>query len=144
MPPPGFYVLEYGNVYNATTLKDGNGNDVPLAGFKVNALVAATRLVWSTPTMVMGGNLVFHSILPVVDLEVSAGKSEHKTGLGDILTKIDPQGRVRFSVEYATEVLGTAPDATAGQSKLYTAASARLMLHELAARLESIADQWEF
>jgi hypothetical protein len=64
--------------------------------------------------------------------------------MGDILAKIDPQGRVRFSVEFATEALGIAPDAIAGQSKLYTATSARCMLHELAARLGSIADLWEF
>jgi hypothetical protein len=33
-PPPGFYVLEYGNVYHASKLKDNAGNDVPLPTFR--------------------------------------------------------------------------------------------------------------
>ena len=84
-PPPGFYVLEYGNVYRADKLKDGSGNDVPLPVFKVAANVVATRLVWSTPTMVAGGNLMYHAIVPLVDLKVEVpGLSQRKTGLGDI------------------------------------------------------------
>jgi hypothetical protein len=65
--------------------------------------------------------------------------------LGDIMCKIDhPLGRIRFSEEFATEVLGIAPDVVAGQSKLYTVTSARCMLHELADLLASVADRWEF
>ena len=51
-PPPGFYVLEYGNVYRANKLKDNAGNDVPLPVFKVSAAAAATRFVWSSPITV--------------------------------------------------------------------------------------------
>ncbi|OOG37140.1 hypothetical protein B0B52_18445 [Polaromonas sp. A23] len=84
-PPPGFYVLEYGNVYRANKLKDNAGNDVPLPTFKVGATAAATRFVWSTPTTFAGGNLVLHAIVPLVDLEVKVpGASQKKTGLGDI------------------------------------------------------------
>lgn len=85
VPPPGFYVLGYGNVYTADKLKDNNGDNIPVPGFKVNAVAAVTRLVWSTPHQLLGGNLVVHSIIPVVDLDVSAaGSSQHKTGIGDI------------------------------------------------------------
>lgn len=84
-PPPGFYVLSYGNVYRANTLKDGKGNDVPLPEFKVEANAVATRFVWSTPTSVAGGNVMLHAIVPLVDLKVQVpGLSQHKTGIGDI------------------------------------------------------------
>jgi hypothetical protein len=84
-PPPGFYVLEYGNIYRADTLKDGSGNDVPLPVFKLAANVAATRFVWSTPAVVAGGNVLLHAIVPLVDLKVEVpGMSQSKTGLGDI------------------------------------------------------------
>jgi len=84
-PPPGFYVLEYVNIYRADKLKDGSGNEIPLPVFKVAANVAATRLAWSTTTMVAGGNLLLHSIIPLVDLKVKVpGLSQRKTGLGDI------------------------------------------------------------
>jgi len=84
-PPPGFYVLEYGNVYRADKLKDGSGNDVPLPVFKVAANVAATRFVWSAPITLAGGNLVLHAIVPLVNLKVEVpGLSQSKTGLGDI------------------------------------------------------------
>ena len=84
-PPPGFYVLEYVNVYRADKLKDGSGNDVPLPVFKLAANALATRFVWSSPTMVAGGNLMLHAIVPLVDLKVEVpGLSQRKTGLGDI------------------------------------------------------------
>jgi hypothetical protein len=84
-PPPGFYVVEYGNVYRADKLKDALGNDVPLPVFKVAANALATRFVWSTKTMVAGGNVVWHAIVPLVDLKVTVpGLSQRKTGLGDI------------------------------------------------------------
>jgi hypothetical protein len=84
-PPPGFYVLEYGNVYRADKLKDGSGQDVPIPVFKVAANVAATRFAWSTKTSVAGGNLLLHAIVPVVNLKVEVpGLTQRKTGLGDI------------------------------------------------------------
>jgi hypothetical protein len=84
-PPPGFYVVEYGNVYHASKLKDNAGNEVPLPTFKIGAVAAATRFVWSTNTMVAGGNVVWHAIVPVVNLDVEVpGASQSKTGLGDV------------------------------------------------------------
>ena len=82
VPPPGFYVLEYGQMYTADAVKDNSGNTIPIPGFKLNVAVAATRLIWSTPNQVLGGNLVFHTILPLVN--VSVGGSQTKVGLGDV------------------------------------------------------------
>ena len=84
-PPPGFYVLGYGNIYRADKLKDDSGNDVPLPVFKVAANVVSTRFVWSSPITLAGGNVMLHAIVPLVDLKVEVpGLSQRKTGLADI------------------------------------------------------------
>jgi hypothetical protein len=84
-PPPGFYVLEYGNIYRADKLKDGNGDEVPLPVFKVAANVVSTRFVWSSPITLAGGNVMLHAIVPLVDLKVEVpGLSQRKTGLADL------------------------------------------------------------
>lgn len=85
VPPPGLHLLGYGERYSADSMRDNSGQKRPIPGFKVTAAVAALRVVWSTPQALWGGNLVFHSIVPLVDLRVSAGgATQHKTGLGDI------------------------------------------------------------
>lgn len=84
-PPPGVYVLEYVNVYSADRLNDGQGNAVPVPGFKVRAIAAATRIAWSTQQSLLGGNVVAHAILPLVNVKVSAaGQSNSASGLGDV------------------------------------------------------------
>jgi hypothetical protein len=84
-PPPGLHWLTYGQIYRADKLKDNDGQTIPVPGFKVNANVAVLRPVFSTNAQLWGGNLVFHAIIPVIDLEVqAAGNSQSKTGLGDI------------------------------------------------------------
>lgn len=84
-PPPGVYVLEYVNVYSADRLNDGQGKAVPVPGFKVKATAAATRIAWVTTTPVMGGQLVAHAILPLVNVKVSAaGQTSSRSGLGDV------------------------------------------------------------
>nr|WP_315400615.1 transporter [uncultured Duganella sp.] len=85
VPPPGLYVLGFAGSYESTRLLANNGDRAPLPGFKLNATVAATRIVWSTPYTFAGGNLVAHVILPLVDISLSAaGMHQHKTGLADI------------------------------------------------------------
>jgi hypothetical protein len=84
-PPPGLHWLTYGQIYRADKLKDKDGQTIPVPGFKVNANVAVLRPVLSTNTQLWGGNLVFHAIIPLVDLKVqAAGISQSKTGVGDI------------------------------------------------------------
>jgi hypothetical protein len=82
-PPPGVYVLEYVNVYSADRVNDAQGQAVPIPGFKVNAVAAATRIAWVTDTPVMGGQLVAHAILPLVKVS-AAGQSSSSSGLGDV------------------------------------------------------------
>ncbi|KRC19903.1 transporter [Acidovorax sp. Root219] len=84
-PPPGLYVLEYLNYYTTSRVNDGQGNALPIPGFKVRAAAAATRLIWITLQQALGGQVTAHAILPLVDLSVRAGgASDSRTGLGDV------------------------------------------------------------
>lgn len=84
-PPPGVYVLEYINHYSATRLNDAQGHAVPVPGFKVRATAAATRIAWVSDVPLLGGQLVAHTILPLVDVKVTAaGQSSSRSGLGDV------------------------------------------------------------
>lgn len=87
LPPPGVYGMVYGNHYKATRVNDDSGNNLNIPGFKVGADVVAGRIAWVPGTKVMGGDLVAHVIVPIVNLSVSVpGASQTKTGLGDITT----------------------------------------------------------
>ena len=86
VPPPGVYGLLYGNVYRADELRDHNGDRVAMPpDFKVDANVLVARGLWTTNQKVLGGDLAFHAIVPLVDLTVrGGGRKENKTGIGDI------------------------------------------------------------
>lgn len=84
-PPPGFHILIYGSHYRTNELRGNDGKPVSIPGFKVRASAVSPRLVWSTGYRALGGNVLFHTILPVVDLDVNAaGNHQRKTGLGDV------------------------------------------------------------
>lgn len=85
LPPPGIYGLMYGQSYSADEVRDNDGRNVAPPGFKVRANALAARLAWVPDVRLLGGDLVLHTILPVVNLSVSAGGArQRKTGLGDI------------------------------------------------------------
>lgn len=85
LPPPGLYGMVFVNSYKADKLKDNDGNTVPV-DFSVKANVVAPRLVWVTNQTVLGGQLAFHAVAPLVSLDLSvAGRSQSKSGLGDIV-----------------------------------------------------------
>ncbi len=101
-PPPGFYVKEYFDYYNADKLKDDSGHTLTLARnraqldrLQVEAL--ATRLTYVLPLKIsiMGfdANPAVHVIIPVVrsslrlDAVTPAGlaeMSDHHSGVGDL------------------------------------------------------------
>ncbi|MEL7560261.1 SphA family protein [Stutzerimonas chloritidismutans] len=83
LPQPGFYGQVFVNRYRADSLRDDDGDKVPV-DFELAANVIAPRLVWVTEQKVLGGQLAFHSILPLVDLEVELNsQSQRERGLGD-------------------------------------------------------------
>ncbi|MDW3681065.1 transporter [Cupriavidus sp. CV2] len=83
LPPPGLYGMVFLNRYEADSLRDNNGNRVPL-DFSVRANAISPRLVWVPGVKVLGGDVVVHTIVPLVNLRVQAGNaSQTKTGIGD-------------------------------------------------------------
>jgi hypothetical protein len=70
-------------------LRDNSGNSIRPGGydFKVLAHVAAPRFVYVPKDVtLLGGQLVVHTILPIVNLDVSvAGARKTNTGLGDMV-----------------------------------------------------------
>lgn len=87
LPPPGVYGMVYGNHYSADHVNDNNGNNLNIPGFNVAVNVITGRLAWVTGTKVMGGDLVGHVIVPMINLDVSVpGASQSKSGIGDITT----------------------------------------------------------
>ena len=84
LPPPGTYALVYANHYSSNRFNDKDGS-AAIPGFKVKANVLVGRVVHMTGTSVMGGQLGFYGVLPLVNLKVNAaGMSDSRTGAGDI------------------------------------------------------------
>lgn len=87
MPPPGFYPIVYGTRYRATALRDNNGDDISaaLGGFRAEVTGVVPRFVWVTDKQVLGGQLAFHAIVPLLNVDVTIGANQQrKTGVGDI------------------------------------------------------------
>ena len=83
-PPPGFYYINYFSYYRATALRDNSGNKSP-ADFQLDAIADTSRFIYSTKLNLLGGNLLLHAIVPVVNEHVSVnGAGQSKTGLADI------------------------------------------------------------
>jgi hypothetical protein len=87
LPPPGFYPIVYGTRYHATALRDESGNDIAgaIGGFRADVTGIVPRFVWVTDTKVLGGQLAFHTIVPLLNVDVRVGpNAQSKTGIGDI------------------------------------------------------------
>ena len=88
VPPPGYYLIDYVNYYEAQRLVGTGGKDL-VPGFRVDALADAARFVHWGPQKFLGGQLGQQVVLPYVILDVSAaGAHQHKSGFGDMT--IDP------------------------------------------------------
>lgn len=84
LPPAGLYGLIYVNHYSANRF-NGDGGASLIPGFKVRANVVVPRLVYMPDQQVLGGQLGFYGVLPLVSVKVdAAGASGSHTGLGDI------------------------------------------------------------
>tara|TARA_R110002051_G_scaffold48308_2_gene95259 strand:+ start:7131 stop:8120 length:990 start_codon:yes stop_codon:yes gene_type:complete len=88
VPGPGFYSFEYAQYYSGT-LQDFNGNDVKPNGtdeLKISSMLLMNQGVWVTKTKVLGGNLLFDALVPIVLLD---SKDPYdligKSGIGDII-----------------------------------------------------------
>lgn len=84
LPPPGLYGIVYGSHYEADSLRGNHGEKLPL-DFRVQASSIDPRFIWATDQQILGGGLVVHAVVPLVDLKVDLnGQSQHKQGLGDM------------------------------------------------------------
>lgn len=87
LPPPGFYTLVYGTRYRATALRDNSGNDIAgaIGGFRAEVTAAVSRFLWTTDKQVLGGQVAFQFIVPVLSVDVRLGPhQQRKTGIGDV------------------------------------------------------------
>lgn len=86
LPPAGLYYLNYFSYYTAGRLNNGNGDKAPVS-FNLDATANIFRFVYMTDKKILGGYFGTQVILPLVNLNVSAGgHRENKSGLGDIQT----------------------------------------------------------
>ena len=88
LPPPGTYLIDYVQYYNATSLKDHDGNNL-VPKFDLNVAANVFRIVHVTKYQIFGANWGMHAFLPLVYMDVDAtfGK-DNRAGLGDII--VDP------------------------------------------------------
>jgi hypothetical protein len=87
MPPPGFYPIVYATRYHASSLRDNDGNDIAAAvgGFRADVAGIVPRFIWVTDRKVLGGQLAFHAIVPLLNVDVRVGSSQNsKAGIGDL------------------------------------------------------------
>ena len=96
LPPPGTMLLiNYFAVAESTTLRDNAGREeaTPSLGklnFKSRTVADSLRLVHVTKIEALGGNFIWHIIVPGMNRHVSKGfdgvdlGAQSKTGLGDI------------------------------------------------------------
>lgn len=84
LPPPGVHALVYAGAAHYDKLRDDAGHSAGPPDFKVNVAAAVPRVVWVTQQQVMGGQLAFEALLPLLDVKVTAGgQSWHSTGAAD-------------------------------------------------------------
>jgi hypothetical protein len=87
MPPPGFYPIVYGTRYRATALRDNDGNDIAgaIGGFRAEVAGVVPRFIWVTEQQLLGGQLAFHAIVPLLNVDVRLGPERmSKAGVGDL------------------------------------------------------------
>ncbi|MND60740.1 hypothetical protein D3C80_519770 [compost metagenome] len=85
MPPPGLYGQLFVSHYEADTFRGNDGQKLPV-DLNIRANILAPRLIWVTEQQILGGNLGFHIIVPLVDLDMRfMGQAQSNSGLGDII-----------------------------------------------------------
>ncbi|NGZ07721.1 MAG: transporter [Magnetococcales bacterium] len=86
LPPPGLYWRWYNVFYQADTLKDKNGNKVPV-GLDAEVFATVNRLIWITKNRFLGADYGMDVIVPLINVDLdltTPGLDFDKFGLGDI------------------------------------------------------------
>ncbi len=88
VPPPGYYFLDYFLYYSADELNNKDGDNVD-KDFDLDVVANTFRFIYITKQKIFGGFWGVHMFVPIVYQDVSLfGRSDDKTGLGDII--VDP------------------------------------------------------
>jgi len=93
LPPPGVYWRSYTTYYTADQMQDKNGKKIN-PEFKLRVFALSQRIIWSTDTNILGGNLIIDAVIPILFTDISmknAGQqsfSDYRWGFGDPLQDI--------------------------------------------------------
>lgn len=86
VPPPGLYGLLYAAHVQADRVNDDQGHALPVPGFKTRLTATVGRLAWVTGQQWLGGDLVLHTLLPLLEVRASGpGGTTTRSGLGDVV-----------------------------------------------------------
>lgn len=93
LPPPGIYLRDYNVFYFADRLNDIHGDKIGAADPKAFIYANVPRLVWITPTQILGGFIGVDALLPLqyTDLKVNTpgGPFNDQTfGIGDAFAEV--------------------------------------------------------
>jgi hypothetical protein len=86
LPPAGMYPIFYGMYYTADKLNDNKGDEMPI-DFKLNVYASVFRFIHATQLKLLGADVAWHVIVPLVSERVKIGASnldKKSSGLGDI------------------------------------------------------------
>jgi hypothetical protein len=85
---PGFVYQGYAQYFQAHHIKDALGNNLP-SSLKVNSLLSMNQFIYLSPIRVLGGNLGFTVLVPIVQISSSnlngAAPTANPGVLGDIV-----------------------------------------------------------
>ena len=88
LPPPGFHLLNYSLYYNAHVMKGEDAGEVdspPFTGFNTSVVAQVIRPMYVSDTKILGGNLFWHAVVPILDKRQSSDYfRDSEGGLGDI------------------------------------------------------------
>ncbi|MDX7986930.1 hypothetical protein FE392_06240 [Xenorhabdus sp. 12] len=85
LPPPGFHTAFYAGNIHYTELRGNHGALLPVPGFKANVNFLAPRALWVTEKQILGGQLAFHMVMPLLDVTLKGnGQSSNNKGIGDV------------------------------------------------------------
>lgn len=86
LPPPGLHGLVYAGGARYDKLRGDDGERIGPPDFKVDVGLVVPRLVWVTQQSLLGGQLAFEALLPLLKVKVRAGgQTFESSGAGDLI-----------------------------------------------------------
>lgn len=85
VPPPGLYYRMYNIWYNPTESRNNSGGLNP-GKFNLNLFASVQRLIHVTETKILGGNVFYSVIVPLIDADLTVGNDNYSNSftVGDL------------------------------------------------------------